>query len=446
MAMCGAPGETGMPHRPATSPLISGHPRRVYFGGEDLVVTGSVAAGIRRDRTVDRMRRSAVLRIAVIYLGARALTTGSLLLASALSPPGSRFGPGAGLGAYVLAWDAQWYQRIAREGYPAVLPLTDAGDVAHNAWAFMPVYPWLAAAAGTVVGSWAAGAVLVTLVAGLACCLVLRTLLVGSIGEPAALWAVAFFASGPLGALFQVAYPETLFLLLIMLGIRCLQRRRYAWLYALIPAMAFLRPGVLAFALLLALFGVSRWVARRSEPPRRAELIHLAALTALAGSLGFSWPAIAARVTGRADAYLQTELSWRRLWMGDEGGFVPFEGWFQAADYWFRHWGLDPVWSSVAVALVVVAAAAVLTFEPHVRRLGVEIRLWAASYLVYLLAVFLPQSSLLRLLLPLTPLWGAVAQPRSLLWRVSVLVVCVVAQGWWIWNVYGLGDEFWHIP
>ena len=339
-----------MPHRPATSALISRNPRRVYFADEDLDVTGSAVPGIRPHRAADRMRRSAVLRIALIYLGARVVTTGFLLLASAFSPPGSRFGPGAGLGTYVLAWDAQWYQRIAREGYPAVLPLTDAGDVAHNAWAFMPLYPWLAAAVGTIVGSWAVGAVIITLVAGFACCLVLRAILVGSIGEPAALWAVAFFASGPLGALFQVAYPETLFLLLILLGIRCLQRRRYGALYALVPAMAFLRPGVLAFALLLVLFGVSRWVARRSEPPRRGEYAHLAALAALAGALGFSWPVIAARVTGRADAYLQTELSWRRLWMGDEGGFVPFEGWFQAADYWFRQWGLDPLWSSVAVA------------------------------------------------------------------------------------------------
>ena len=85
-------------------------------------------------------------------------------------------------------------------------------------------------------------------------------------------------------------------------------------------------------------------------------------------------------------------------------------------------------------------------FEPHVRRLGVEIRLWTASYLLYLLAVFLPQSSLFRLLLPLTPLTGALAQPRSTAWRIGVLIACLVGQWWWIWNVYGLGTEFWHIP
>ncbi len=94
----------------------------------------------------------------------------------------------------------------------------------------------------------------------------------------------------------------------------------------------------------------------------------------------------------------------------------------------------------------IAAVAAVLLLEPHVGRLGVEVRLWAASYLLYLLAVFLPQSSLFRLLFPLSPLWGAMAQPRSIAWRIGVLVTCLVGQGWWIWNVYNLGNQFWHIP
>lgn len=401
-------------------------------------VVGSVAGR--------RVLGSSALRVGAIYLASRVITTGFLLLAGVLSPPGSRFGPGASIATYMLAWDAQWYERIAVEGYPAVLPLTDAGEVAHNAWAFMPLYPWLSAAVGAPLGSWGAGAVVIALVAGLACCLVLRRLLVDTVGESASLWAVAFFASAPLAAMFQVAYPETLFLLLIMVGLICLQRRRYGWLYALIPAMAFLRPGVLAFALMMGLFGVNRWMSRRREPLQRRELVHVVALAALAGVLGLLWPAMAAGVTGRWDAYLQTELSWRRLWMDDEGGFVPFEGWFQAGDYWFRTWCLDPGWAPVMIVVAVATVASVLLFEPHVRRLGQEIRLWGASYLLYLFAVFLPQSSLFRLLLPLSPLWGALARPRSIAWRILVLTACLAGQGWWIWNVYGLGNQFWHIP
>ena len=401
----------------------------------------SPAAGAAR-----RLFALPAVRIAAIYVLSRLVTTSLFLLAARLSPSDSRFGPEADLATYVVAWDAQYYLRIASEGYPVELPLTAAGDVAQNAWAFMPVFPWAAGATGSLVGSWAAGAVVLALVAGYLCCLVLRTILRPAIGETAALWAVVFFASAPLAAMFQVGYAEAPFLLLILLGIRCLQRRQYGWLYPVIPVMAFTRPGVLAFALFLGLFGIHRWLTRAREPLARREVVHLVALATLATALGFSWQVIAGLATGREDAYLATELAWRRLWVGDAGAFVPFEGWAQAADYWFRSWGLDPRWGLVALALLVIGVGAVLASSPHVARLGPEIRLWAVSYLLYLLAVFLPQSSVFRLLFPLSPLWGAVAAPRSLPWRLGVLAACILGQWWWIWNMYGLGTEFWHIP
>src|SRR5690606_41466468 len=69
-----------------------------------------------------------------------------------------------------------------------------------------------------------------------------------SIGASAAMWAVVFFAWGPLGALFQVGYAEMLFLLLLLIALDLVSRRRFVWLYAVIPVMAFTRPGILAFA------------------------------------------------------------------------------------------------------------------------------------------------------------------------------------------------------
>ncbi|GAA5089144.1 hypothetical protein GCM10025760_12620 [Microbacterium yannicii] len=403
------------------------------------------AATRRADEGRSR-RATPAVRIAGIYLASRLVTTALFLLAARLSPSGSRFGPDADLATYVVAWDAQYYLRIASEGYPAELPLTAAGEVAQNAWAFMPFFPWAAGAAGWLLGSWAAGAVALAIVAGYLCCLVLRSILKPAIGETAALWAVVFFACAPLAAMFQLGYAEAPFLLLVLLGIRSVQRRQYGPLYAIIPTMAFTRPGVLAFALFLGLFGIHRWLNRSREPFARREALHILALAGIATLLGFSWQVIAGLVTGRDDAYLATELAWRRLWVGDAGGFVPFEGWPQAADYWFRSWGLDPVWGLVGLGLLVVAGGALLAFSPHVARLGPEIRLWAAAYLAYLLAVFLPQSSVFRILFPLSPLWGAVAAPRSLPWRLAVLAACLIGQWWWIWNMYGLGTEFWHIP
>ncbi|MGG1909066.1 hypothetical protein AB1285_18295 [Microbacterium sp. NRRL B-14842] len=96
-------------------------------------------------------------------------------------------------------------------GYPSDLPLTDDGQVAENAWAFMPVFAYAAKALGFVLGSWAAGALVLSLGAGYLACLALHRLLRDRVGNAAALWAVVFFASGPLAALFQVGYAETLF-------------------------------------------------------------------------------------------------------------------------------------------------------------------------------------------------------------------------------------------
>ncbi|WP_243224784.1 hypothetical protein [Microbacterium sp. CIAB417] len=384
-------------------------------------------------------------RIAAIYVLARLVTTALLGLAASLSGPASRFGPEAGIDDFVVGWDAQWYWLVAVEGYPSELPLTEAGTVAENAWAFMPVYAYLARIVGVPLGSWGAGALVISLAAGYAACLALHRLLRGRIGSAPALWAVAFFASGPLAALFQVGYAEALFVMMLLFALDAVQRRRYGILYALIPIMAFTRPGILAFALFLGLHGILRWVRRDREPLRRVEVVHILLLGALATVTGFAWQVIAGLVTGDAGSYLATELAWRRAWGMGEDGFVPFEGWIQAAQFWFSHWGMPGWWGLVALVLLVAGATAALLFAPSVRRLGADVRLWSASYLLYLLAVFFPQSSTFRLLLPLTPLWGAVV-PRRRAYRFAVLVLCIAGQWLWIYHVYALGNTFWQVP
>ncbi|MEI3867077.1 hypothetical protein V6S02_08295 [Microbacterium sp. CCNWLW134] len=409
-------------------------------------MAGGLTASLTGRRTGAVLFRHPALFILLLYIAARGVTTSLFLLTSAWAPAGSRFGPGAGLADYIVGWDAQWYWLIAVEGYPAQLPRDDEGTVGENAWAFMPVFALLARVVGAPLGAWGAGGVLVALAAGYGCCVLMWMLLRERIGRIAAMWAVAFFAFAPLAAMFQVAYAETLFLLLLLWILRGLQTRRYGWIYPAVVLMAYTRPGVLAVALLFGLYGIWRLATRRSEPLRRVEIVHILALGALATATGFSWTFIAGAVTADPTAYLDTELAWRRVWVGDTGGFLPFEGWAQAAQFWFVAWGL-PAWLGfVVLGLGVVVVGGLLLFEPHVARLGIEVRLWAASYLVYLLAVFFPQSSVFRLLFPLSPLWGAFATPRHPVWRGSVLVLCVVGQWWWIWNMYGLGTSFWQIP
>lgn len=386
-------------------------------------------------------------RIAIVYVAARLVTTGFFLLASALSGPGSRYGVAPSLGELSLGWDAQWYWLAAVSGYPSDLPITTTGHVAENAWAFMPLYAYLAAGLGILLGSWGAGAVAISLASGYGACVVLHALLRDRIGASAAMWAVVFFACGPLAAMFQVGYAEALFLFLLFAALWCVQRRRWGWLYLLVPAMGFTRPGILAFALFLGLYGIHRFLRRRTDALPTREIAHIVALGAVSTVVGFAWQTIAAVVTGQPGAYLSTELAWRRNWIpGDSGTFVPVEGWVQAAGFWFTQWGLGPVAGYVFLALLVTAVVLALVTLPQVKALGIEVRLWSASYLVYLLLVFFPQSSIFRLLLPVSPLVGALAVPRSRAWRIGVLAAALLGQWWWIYNMYALGNTYWQIP
>lgn len=388
------------------------------------------------------------LLIAAIYAAARVVTTIFLLIAAEMSGPSSRFGQDATLASLSMGWDGQWYWVAGTAGYPSELPLDDAGNVTQNAWAFMPLYPALTRLLSFVLGgNYPLAAIMLSVVAGYLACLVCYRLLRERLDVSTSLWAVALLAAGPLAAMFQMGYAESIFLLWLFLALWCLMRRRFAWLYLLIPLMGYTRPGVLAFALLLALYGIVRWLRRRVDPLPATDVVHIVFLGLLAALVGFSWQVIAGYVTSDPSAYLETELSWRRGWTGDhDGGFVPFEGFVQAAAIWFRLWGLPEVLGYVALAVVVTALAAILIWEPHVRRLGPEVRLWSASYLIYLLLVFFPQSSIFRLLLPLAPLYGAIAGPRHPAWRFGMLAAGLLGQWWWIYQMLALGNTFTQIP
>ena len=80
------------------------------------------------------------------------------------------------------------------------------------------------------------------------------------------------------------------------------------------------------------------------------------------------------------------------------------------------------------------------------RRLGFELRAWVFSYVLSLAAVFFPQSSTFRLLIPLFPLAGALAQPRSRLYRVSIVVLFVIGQWVWIYYCWWVDGYDWTPP
>src|SRR5690606_39186407 len=80
--------------------------------------------------------------------------------------------------------------------------------------------------------------------------------------------------------------------------------------------------------------------------------------------------------------------------------FVPLTPWFLLATRWAGLAGILAVMAIVAIVVVFLTRKSTL-------RLGSEIVSYAASYCLYLFAVFLPQQSTFRLLMPLAPLMAS---------------------------------------
>ncbi|MET0853470.1 MAG: hypothetical protein ABWY30_02475, partial [Microterricola sp.] len=258
-----------------------------------------------------------------------------------------------------------------------------------------------------------------------------------------ALFAVALFCFAPLSPLMQFAYAESLYLFLLALALLLLMERRYALLFPVIAVMAVTRPSGLAFALALGLHVVYRWFTRGRDPFPVRERVLAASVALFSAVMGVAWLLAAAAVTGDLMAYTDTELAWRSAYIGHQE-LLPFTPWFQSAVWWIgpEH---GP-WLGPLVVVLLIAGFAAMMFTPAVRRLGVDLRLWIASYALYLLAVFFPQSSTFRLLMPLFPLLGALAVPRSRVYRASLLVVGVVLQWGWLLIAWGVDGRDWTPP
>ncbi|OIH98209.1 hypothetical protein BIU90_12195 [Curtobacterium sp. MCBA15_001] len=369
------------------------------------------------------------MRITVVYVLAR-IVTGVLMTGFASIQAANSFTlQHPKYLSFASIWDGAWYRVIATSGYPSTLPVDTAGHVTENAWAFMPAYPFLVRGLMVLTGgSFELMAVSVSLLTGWGAALVFRRLM-GRFLDPArATFATVLFCVAPVSVMFQVAYAEAMGLFLLLVALLLLVERRFWTMLPVVLLLGMTRPTGLAFALLMVLFiGVwvirPAWLRERSAPSVR-QLVPAAVVAVVSGVVGLAWPAIAWAVTGVPRAYTDTELAWRSSYIGWKE-LVPFTPWVQGFGWWFR----QPA-GSVLLVLVLVGFAAFVLMPPA-RRIGLELRLWSVAYLVYLLAVFFPQSSTWRILLPIAPLLGIVALPRSRVYRVSVVVLCVVLQ--WVW-------------
>ncbi|WP_255461088.1 hypothetical protein [Glaciihabitans sp. INWT7] len=370
------------------------------------------------------------VKVVVVWAASRLVSTSLLLYFAARQAPNPWSGANPGYLQFAQFWDSTWYHIVAVGGYPATLPLTASGHVAENAWAFLPAYPMLVRFVMAVTTlPWEPVSVAVSFVFSLLTALMIYRLFLLRLPAATALFAVVLWCVAPLSPVLQVSYAESMHSFFLALALYLLIERRYGLLFPAVAIMSLTRPSGLAFALALALHFGHRWITRVRDPFPARERMLAAGLAGFSLVMGLAWPIVAWAVTGSLSAYTDTELAWRSAYIGYVE-LQPFAPWLQATRFWGDLWHLGAV-PLVALALLVVGFAAAL-FLPAVRRLGPDLRFWSASYGLYLLAVFFPQSSTFRLLVPMFPLLGAIAQPRSAAYRVVLVVACIVGQFAWL--------------
>ncbi|MFO0598549.1 MAG: mannosyltransferase family protein [Myxococcaceae bacterium] len=253
-------------------------------------------------------------------------------------------------------WDAQWYERIAREGY--FFSATEQSSVA-----FFPAYPLLMRALTvTGLGPLGAGIVLTTCLGALAfvlfetwaqCFVPPQSARLA--GWVLAVWPLAFF-------LYGAVYSDALFLVLVCGAFLCLEKG-WPWAAVLLGAIATATRPV-APAVVLGLLARSlelRW--RKHERFRPIDFVPVLAALGLAGWMAWQWQRF-----GTPTAFIETQAGWNQT----PGPRTWFKlSWVQGERFWERlprslmHLGLSVlmlamiprVWKRVGAAYALFVAA-----------------------------------------------------------------------------------------
>jgi hypothetical protein len=376
-------------------------------------------------------RRVFIAWLLAAYALARVVSTTILLVVLPRQVPSSMTG-GEGVPvtyfSFTALWDGEWYGRIAASGYPDVLPVGDSGGVGQNEWAFYPLFPMLSRLGTALTGlGFPTVASTVALLCGVGAAVLMGLLLRDRIGDPAAYLVVALWASFPASVTLQLAYTESLAMLLLVGYLYALSRER--WLVATVVALliGLSRPIAAPLGLVTLVLVVMRWRRRRERPISTGTYASMLASLVGCGVAGLLWPAIAWWRTGSRSAYTDTMASWRSY--GTVELFVPWVDRVQ-----------DPTWGPWLVGGPIVVLLMVV--GPWARNLGADLRTWTLGYTFYLIATLDPFTSIFRYLVPLFPLLVVVlgagwADRRGntwtrLLWRfVPLLLVFVAGQYWW---------------
>ena len=383
------------------------------------------------------MTRALALRAAGIYLVMRLVSAVMVLMAvDEQVPVDSWTGPTVDYFDMTVLWDGSWYRTVAEQGYPEVLPLDPvSGTPSQNAWAFYPLFPMISRGLMGVTGlSFPVVASTLALLCGLGASVLMAGLLAERVRSRVALATVAVWAAFPAAVSLQLAYTESLAMLVLCGFLWAVMRQRWAAAAGLALVLGLTRPIALPALAVVAVALFLRWRTRRARRITAGEYAAGAGALVACGVSGLTWPLIAASVTGSATAYTDTMAAWRA-----GGEIVPLKPWLWMSEWVFREHDLAGTYGPVALA-VTVTTLVVMVCGPWARGLGPELRTWSLAYPAYLALVLDPFTSIFRYLLPLFPLivimlGGARGHgaPRFLGGRTAGLVVLgVVGQAFWI--------------
>jgi hypothetical protein len=346
----------------------------------------------------------------------------------------------SGYFGFVSLWDGEWYRRIAEGGYPDTIPRDELGTVHQNQWAFYPLFPFLSRIVMSLFGvGWPMAASTVAVICAAAAVVLMRSLLEPLVGRGPALWTVALFLAFPSAPVLQLAYSESLAVLLLVGALWALQREKYALLSAVVLLSGLSRPIAVPLAVVIGVHLMRRmwWHYRGRATPAREDrepgpsgarpltlraFAGLLLATAMAGVAAVAWPMIAWMGTGERNAYLETMGAWRV-----QSYRTALYPWWARSQYHLGEW-VGPL-----VLVVVLGLLLWWVTGPRARIIAGDLRVWVLSYVGYLLLVLDPHTSLARYLLLLFPLGALlVTASDSKAYRRILVIAFLAGQVLWV--------------
>lgn len=273
-----------------------------------------------------------------VYVASRLISAAFIIAAAG---PAHR----SGYSDMATAWDGDWYRYIATTGYPSSLPTGAGGQVLQNPWAFSPGYPLTVRALMAVTGlDFSVVAPTLSLLLGAAAIVVIFVLLERAVSRFYACACVILTCTFMAAPSLQIAYTESLALLLLASALLLLRERRYVAVAALLLALSLTRPVVLAFIPVVIAHGVTRWRRQESDPFPAGDRRAVVLLTAWCVAVTALWPAIVAVGTRDVFAWTKTQEAWRVT-----PHFAPGLGWPAS---FFHYYGWPALAMLAFVALV----------------------------------------------------------------------------------------------